>query len=290
MTTLRAISQSPDVRRLMEGAVRDGSVLGHGYVDVGGYVVGLTSPGAPRMPNGVEVDWELRSGTPVRVGEGALRIGPATILPGRDRTARARPHVLLHAIPSSLPDPALLAGLGQGLTPAGDDLLIGFVASLALYHRAGDLARRVAAFAGPRTTALSRTLLHHAARGELPEVAHRFLASGDAEGLLRFGHSSGRFLLAGLALGCFPEPDPTWTGSIVTLHIALDGLPVAALGSSSAIEVRVSIPPPGIVGSTCSSLGPHDLVGEIDRLGFGDRDHPGGGVGGAFDVDLRQPT
>jgi hypothetical protein len=51
-----------------------------------------------------------------------------------------------------------------------------------------------------RTTSLSATLLRLAARGALPEAAHRVLENGDPKPLLAWGASSGSGLLAGLGL------------------------------------------------------------------------------------------
>src|SRR5437588_64061 len=113
-------------------------------------------------------------------------------------TARVR----LAIEPRFQPDPERLAGRGGGLTPAGDDLLAGYAAGLVLFHGDRRAAHAIALAAAPRTTALSATLLRHAARGELPEPAHALLEHGDPNPLRTFGHSSGRALLVGLALAC----------------------------------------------------------------------------------------
>ena len=102
-----------------------------------------------------------------------------------------------------------LLGNGPGLTPSGDDLLAGFV----LAARAFGLAIRavrtaIAESAGPRTTALSAQLLHHALRGEcIPELAEVIRAMGGPqplepvlERLLRVGHTSGAALAGGVAI------------------------------------------------------------------------------------------
>jgi hypothetical protein len=52
--------------------------------------------------------------------------------------------------------------------------------------------------AAARTTRLSATLLRHAARGELPEPAHAYLARGSVTELLGWGQTSGKMLLEGL--------------------------------------------------------------------------------------------
>lgn len=104
-------------------------------------------------------------------------------------------------------------GRGDGLTPEGDDLLLGLVAGRTAV--AGQDAREEAAlldaWAVRAAGEPSRSLLRHAVRGELIEPAHDALAalvSADAERLeeampllLGWGASSGRAVLAGLAAG-----------------------------------------------------------------------------------------
>jgi hypothetical protein len=72
-----------------------------------------------------------------------------------------------------------LAGLGPGLTPAGDDLLVGWLAGIFycgercdLRVRAEMVGRRIATTAAPRTTRLSATWLRHAGVGEFAESWH----------------------------------------------------------------------------------------------------------------------
>lgn len=106
---------------------------------------------------------------------------------------------------------AMLLGLGPGLTPSGDDLLVGFLAGL---HGAG-MARRFLAGIAPdlpalartRTTWLSRNFLAHAVAGRFGEpILDLFRAEGPApfEGaarrLLASGDSSGADCLAGIIL------------------------------------------------------------------------------------------
>ena len=107
-----------------------------------------------------------------------------------------------------------MAGLGNGLTPAGDDFLMGvFYAMWAKWAspRLRPLLEVMLDAASPRTTALSVTWLRAAARGEAAEPWHRLveaLADSDqgtlqtaAEGILVMGHSSGRDALAGFTAG-----------------------------------------------------------------------------------------
>jgi hypothetical protein len=91
-----------------------------------------------------------------------------------------------------------LAGLGPGLTPAGDDALAGILLV------AGDRDAAIAAAARARTNDIARAFLHWAARGQSIEPVHRLLAGGGRPALadvVRFGHSSGADLAFGLRLG-----------------------------------------------------------------------------------------
>ncbi|GIX49078.1 MAG: hypothetical protein KatS3mg131_3289 [Candidatus Tectimicrobiota bacterium] len=107
-----------------------------------------------------------------------------------------------------------LVGLGEGLTPAGDDLLVGM---LAMWQAAGLLAGKAALAApwlktvSPRTTALSAEFLRCALAGHFAEPLGRLvralLAPPDqpwlplAQTLAGIGHSSGVDTLVGVALG-----------------------------------------------------------------------------------------
>ncbi len=114
-----------------------------------------------------------------------------------------------------------LAGLGPGLTPAGDDVLAGFAAVMALLSARlsedgvprSHVAEVIAAVARPRTTMLSGVLLEYAARGEVAEhVGELLLALASpgvesgavlhaADKLLAFGATSGGDMLLGVLLG-----------------------------------------------------------------------------------------
>jgi len=108
----------------------------------------------------------------------------------------------------------LLAGLGPGGTPAGDDFLVGVMAAIWLL---GDEAHAlvIAETAAPRTSALSAAFLRAAGRGEFIALWHALLealAAGDlvqvekaAMQVESFGASSGAdaldgFILAGRSL------------------------------------------------------------------------------------------
>ena len=154
------------------------------------------------MPNGVACELVVGVRQDVVVGEGRVESqGDTVLVSGAQRwNPVPRPRICLYARPAFRPDPELLAGQGPGLTPGGDDLLVGYAAGLVLWHNRHADAQAIVGVAAPRTTLLSATLLRHAARAELPEAAHALLERGDPEPLRRFGRTSGRLLMLGLAL------------------------------------------------------------------------------------------
>ena len=70
-----------------------------------------------------------------------------------------------------------LAGLGQGLTPSGDDILIGAIYATWILHPtevADALAKEIANVAAPLTTSLSAAWLRAAGHGEAGVLWHKF--------------------------------------------------------------------------------------------------------------------
>jgi hypothetical protein len=112
-----------------------------------------------------------------------------------------------------------LAGLGSGLTPAGDDFIMGAIYAAWIIHPfevVNVLAHEVAATAAPLTTSLSAAWLESAGRGEAGILWHQFfdaLVSGGRIGnptylhevmdyILAVGETSGADALAGF-IGVF---------------------------------------------------------------------------------------
>ena len=112
-----------------------------------------------------------------------------------------------------------LIGLGTGLTPSGDDLLVGYLAGLWCLVRGrpdreqfiSGLGRRVVRLSR-RTNDISRTYLYHAARGQvssrlaaLAEAISRGESGGPllstAKSAMRVGHTSGMDAVTGLLFG-----------------------------------------------------------------------------------------
>jgi hypothetical protein len=105
-----------------------------------------------------------------------------------------------------------LAGLGSGLTPSGDDVLMGVLYGLWVWYPYREWMDMIVETAVLRTTSLSAAFLRAAAEGEATIHWHR-LADGDetaVEQLLSIGHTSGRdawtgFTRTGAIMG-------NWTG------------------------------------------------------------------------------
>ena len=197
--TVTARSTSPFAAVLLNGPMKRGTAIGHGYVLFDEDVLAVTAPRALRMPNGIEANLALTTGERVTAGEGELHAGTATVCAGPLWDPRPRPQFTLTVRPHHWLRLENLAGWGPGLTPLGDDILVGYLAASALADAQTWIAR-MAARAGRRTTALSRTLLRLAAKGQLTEAAHLLLETGDPQPLLGFGATSGKGIALGLAL------------------------------------------------------------------------------------------
>jgi hypothetical protein len=243
----RALLAAPAARQaLADGRVGEVELaLSRGaYVRLGRDWVMLAEPGAPFGPLSLVVggleQFELSPGLPARVSGARLVLGehsvslervrdrgmsPIGVIKPAGRPAMAAAAAAaLAALPSA---PALLrpgiaslaggrvreavralAGLGAGLTPAGDDVLAGYAASRSMLRGLGgddaiapDHSARISSLAGARSSELGLAYLRCAEQGELPEPGARLLAAirtgsaaaaGDAtEGLSAWGASSG---------------------------------------------------------------------------------------------------
>ncbi|MEV4297901.1 DUF2877 domain-containing protein [Microbispora rosea] len=196
----------------------DHAWVGEGSVEVGGVSIcvrrwwdpapplGQADPG--RLAPALGVLGRVRGSSPRRPGldpDGA----PALL----ERGCRAG------SLVESITAAERLIGLGPGLTPSGDDMLAGLLVALRHLGAAAGVPRAVwladwlAAVvtydARTRTTPISATLLHCAARGEAsPEVigvlrgvaGHQPLEPA-VHRLLRLGHTSGADLAWGVQIG-----------------------------------------------------------------------------------------
>ena len=223
------VSAPPRVRDLIRGAP-DGPVpIVHAgphavYVAVGGRCVGLLSRDATQVPCGLRLRircfaaWDCDS---AYVAGGTLYLDHIPLKVGRAVAVRV-PTLDQRAIPLQTASPATeaatpqvvvvglvprLLGRGSGLTPLGDDVLCGWIAT----HRAAGVPTpevdRAVRAGLHRTTLLSATLLDCAMHGEvLPELG-RFLSAvgtatepGRAADLRAVGGTSGAGLLLGARL------------------------------------------------------------------------------------------
>lgn len=157
------------------------------------------------------------------VAEELLEVRPSS--PNNLRTAIAMPlHNLLAAtqrydLPAAMTSLRPLIGLGPGLTPSGDDLLVGYLTGLwclaqndsqriAFVRSLGNAIHSLA----NQTNEISRTYLFHAGRGQvsstLTALAQAICHGKDQDQLLplftaaaKSGHSSGTDAITGLLFG-----------------------------------------------------------------------------------------
>ncbi len=244
------------VRHILEGPRQPGVLLGvssnAAWLQARGHVLVLGRRDAVRLPNGIaltEPSQPVRSSAGARclVGDGGLEIGnlragivrwwdPRPALdPVSDTSlmalcADARTHFAcvddgglgdaLQRNDAAAVRHAMcgLLGKGEGLTPEGDDVLVGLLAGLRLLgsalNRAGAggmqaaIAPIVLTEAPFRTTALSAALLRHAVSGEVAEPVAVFLQAltgrggmkEAADGLRTMGNTSGIATACGVLL------------------------------------------------------------------------------------------
>jgi hypothetical protein len=239
------------LRDLLAGPVRPAKVLAAGpaatYLEAGGQVLAIVAAGGVRLPCAAMLAAGGRlpaARSRLAVGRGAVYedgnqlvairrwFDPRVRLAGVDRRAVVRfadvvgsrggvdallsddaPDRLAAGLASgdAVGAVSVLLGRGTGLTPAGDDLVAGALASLrALGSPAADqLGAAVRALARAATTRVSAALLEAADVGALvPEAAGvlRALAGREdvetaADRLVALGHTSGWHLAAGLLVG-----------------------------------------------------------------------------------------
>jgi hypothetical protein len=166
-------------------------------------------------PAGLVVVRAVREWAPARAGRGTVLASALAAV----RAALPAPAALgidRACLPMLTDKPAAavarLLGRGPGLTPAGDDVLAGFLVGAGAFGLdAAGVRAAIAALAPARTTALSAALLWHASRGdcvdEVAVVAAALIGDsqpqrcqvGPALGqLLAVGHTSGAALAVGL--------------------------------------------------------------------------------------------
>jgi hypothetical protein len=150
----------------------------------------------------------LREGDSAPAGD--ARADDPWLVAARVRIERQRWALGAGDLASILGEAIELIGLGPGLTPSGDDYLVGLLAGLeATGHRSRPaLANAIAHAAPTRTTAVGAATLAHAARGAYAERLHdvlRAVATGSGDALttaigraMAYGATSGADTLVGL--------------------------------------------------------------------------------------------
>ena len=196
----------------------------------------------PDLSGFVAASGTLAPGDTVTVGEGLLRIGAVDFHVGRTvdcsvprlnrADAKTMAERLRHAlgdrlapVMTELPAESLallaqadgasvpmLLGRGSGLTPVGDDVLAGWLATIKATHSdARSIAQSVAHLSTDATTLLSATLLDRANAGDVLPEFRQFLLdlrtpvssrhddrlSNSVDAMLAIGHTSGAGLLLG---------------------------------------------------------------------------------------------
>ena len=187
-------SASPLLQALLEGPLTRGQVLDRRRVAFGEYVVVLTAPGAPRMPNGIESEVGLKAGDRVAAGGGRFVRGREAFdlgLPWNPRPTVSVAHVWP-------PGPAPVT-VEAGLGPVWQEhVLAGYIAGLVLLHHQEVRAGRLAEAAAARSEPDVATMLRHAALGEVPEPVHSLFESGKPGSLMAYDAGRGAAWLRGL--------------------------------------------------------------------------------------------
>ena len=173
--------------------------------------IAVLSTDPPLLPNGMQVERLPELGDELRIDGG--EVWDPTVRVGSVELVCDGPEDLVRAVRSR--DPALAAavgaqliGRGGGLTPEGDDVVVGAAAVVAsspwpLALREAWLGALIGSDLRSSTTALSATLLELAVAGVGPEPLQALLA-GDDRALARLvalGHSTGRAIARGAAVG-----------------------------------------------------------------------------------------
>lgn len=236
------------VRSVVAGPDRGARVVHRGadavYLDVDGACLGVLSAAATAVPCAArttepQLPPSFLDQATACVGDGRVALGDVDVVVARtvdaavpplggsraddlrrrlsapvgDRVQHVRdelPEAALEELAAGSPDavPALL-GRGSGLTPVGDDVLAGWLATVVASsgpHTPSPVSAEVARRAATATTLLSATLLDCARRGDvIPQFRAVLLDLTDPRGhlddsvgaLLRVGHTSG----AGMVLG-----------------------------------------------------------------------------------------
>jgi len=203
-----SLTEAPDL-----GAIRAGDLVRHraGTLRLGPLEVATDGAAV------VDCSLPPSAGSPEVVVEALAALGPLPHAPALGSSAAlAAQGALAAAIQDGLPRQfaaaaQALIGLGEGLTPAGDDCLVGALAALRRFGTPGLLdapARAELRRAVPAaTTAIGGEFILHALDGAFAELIVALLTADEpdsgrraAAGLARVGATSGADTLAGIRL------------------------------------------------------------------------------------------
>ena len=207
---MREVSADSHSRSALFGAVLygpfvRGEVLGSQDLRFADYVVTMTRPGAPRMPNGIECASRMRARERVAIGGGRLVVGRTVVSPGPEWDPMPLVSMPRRALPAG-PEPLLrvIASEASGAMSLSDCALAGYVAGIVLMHGHRERAARLAHETAARANPLTATLIRHAALGEVPEPVHGLLAGGQPRELLSAFGAAGQAWLRGLISAGYP--------------------------------------------------------------------------------------
>jgi hypothetical protein len=254
-TVRLAAAASIALQQLLAGPRQSGTLLGvseHAtWIGVGEEVVVLSDRQAVRLPNAIELAEDdvgrwINEDDAAYIGDGSIAIGRLTAVARRwfdprpvlgscrnetlernlamtgNRVAVPVDSELLEALRGRdqqwmLDRATNLLGKGEGLTPEGDDIIAGAIAShLLLAGAVGRSTGYLDAFTEPlnelsrtRTTSFSASLIRHASAGRvstpfanlLKALTGRGGLEAATEELLAVGHTSGPALVGGILVG-----------------------------------------------------------------------------------------
>jgi hypothetical protein len=189
--------------QLLRGPVRKGTALDRHDFRVGDYVVTLTAPHKPRMPNGVECPVWVAKDSRISIGRGRIIVGRFELEPGPGWDPVPAVGHFEVMPPGPQPLASWLATWVSDPSHSADAMLCGYVAGLVLLHGMRKRAEAIALRSAGMTDPLSGTLLRHASMGEVPEPVHGLLMTGDPAPLLAFD-DVGILWLRGLVSAGFP--------------------------------------------------------------------------------------
>lgn len=200
-------SSSQLLSAVLFGVARTGTPLSRHDLLFGDYVVSLTPPHMPRVPNGIECRIAVSSHTHVTIGRGRLIVGRTEIDPGEEwNPVPVFPS--FDCLPAG-PEPRVggLAGwIGALPEDALGSLIAGYIAGLVLLHAQHRRAERIALRALQGAGPMRATLLRHAALGEVPEPVHDLLITRDPARLIAFSPDGMLWLRGLLSAGLPLEP------------------------------------------------------------------------------------